>query len=60
MSTKNEDPKQTNNIEELKQEVSACGPGCGCHAGGPSSRIRWIVGAVIILAAGVLVAVEID
>jgi hypothetical protein len=56
MSSKNEDRKPTDNMETRKQEASACGPGCGCHAGGPSSRMRWIVGAVIILAAGVLVA----
>ena len=56
MSSKNADRKPTDNMEALKQEASECGPGCGCHASGPSSRIRWIVGAVIILAAGALVA----
>ncbi|MBU0716001.1 MAG: hypothetical protein KJ964_11645 [Verrucomicrobia bacterium] len=56
MNTKNEDQKPSDNIEALKQEASACGPGCGCHAAGPSNRVRWIVGAIIILAAGVLVA----
>ncbi len=56
MSTKNEDPKPTDNMEALKQEASACGPGCGCHAAGPASRVRWIIGAIIILAAGVLMA----
>ena len=56
MSTKNADRKPTDNMEALKQDASECGPGCGCHAGGPSSRMRWIVGAVIILAAGALVA----
>ncbi|MDP2990028.1 MAG: hypothetical protein Q8O57_05630 [Kiritimatiellota bacterium] len=56
MTAKNEDHKPTDNMEAPKQEPSACGPGCGCHAGGPAGRIRWIVGAIIILAAGVLVA----
>jgi len=56
MTTKNEDPKPSDTIEALKSEPSACGPGCGCHTGGPASRVRWIVGAIIILAAGVLVA----
>lgn len=56
MSTKNEDREKTNNMEAPKEEASSCGPGCGCHSGGQSSRIRWIVGLVIILAAGVLVA----
>ncbi|MBU4211741.1 MAG: hypothetical protein KKD33_04070 [Verrucomicrobia bacterium] len=56
MNTKNEDPKPTDNMEALKQEASACDPGCGCHAAGPSNRVRWIVGVIIILAAGALVA----
>jgi len=56
MSTNNEDRKPSDNMEALKQEVSACGPGCGCHAVRPACRMRWTVGAIIILAAGVLVA----
>jgi len=56
MSANHEDRKPTDNMDVLKQEASACGPGCGCHAGGPASRVCWIVGAIIILAAGVLVA----
>lgn len=55
MSTKNEDRKPTDNMEALQQEASACGPGCGCHAGGSAGRVRWIVGIVILLVAGVLV-----
>ncbi|MFH1968907.1 MAG: hypothetical protein ABIJ53_01165 [Verrucomicrobiota bacterium] len=56
MTAKNEDRKPINNMEAPKQEALACGPGCGCHATGPSNRVRWIVGAIIILAAGALVA----
>lgn len=56
MSTKNEDRIPPDNMETLEQEASACGPGCCCHAGGPPSRLRWIVGLIIILAAGALVA----
>lgn len=55
MSIKNEDLKPTNNTEAPKPE-EACGPGCDCHAAGPACRARWIVGAIIILAAGMLVA----
>jgi hypothetical protein len=54
MKTKNEDRNPNDNMEALKQETPACGPSCGCHAGGPASRTRWIVGAIIIIAAGVL------
>ena len=56
MSTKNEDVHLPDNMEALKPEASACSPGCGCHGGKPACRARWIVGAIIILAAGVLVA----
>lgn len=56
MNTKNEDRNPTDNMEKLKHEASECGPGCGCHAGGSSNRMRWIVGVIIILAAGALVA----
>ncbi len=56
MSTNNEDRQQADNMDAPKQEMPACGPGCGCHAGRPSNRMRLIVGAVIIVAAGVLMA----
>ena len=56
MSTTSEEPKSSNNMELLKQEASACGPGCGCHTVGPSSRNRWVVGVIALVAAGVLVA----
>jgi hypothetical protein len=56
MSENHEDQKPSDNREALEQEGLACGPGCGCHAGGPAGRVRWIVGAIIILAAGILVA----
>ena len=56
MTTKNENSNSPDNMELLKQEASACGPGCGCHAAGPSSRGRWIIGVVVLVAAGVLVA----
>ena len=56
MSTMNEGPKPSDNMELLKQEAKACGPGCGCHAAGPSSRIRRIIGVIVLVTAGVLVA----
>ena len=39
----------------VKEEASACGPGCSCTAG-QSGRTRWVLGAIIIVAAGVFVA----
>jgi len=56
MNTSNKDRQPDGNTEAPKQEAPACGPGCGCHAGGPSSRMRRIVGTFIIIAAGALVA----
>ena len=56
MTTKNDNSSSPDNMEVLKQEASACGPGCGCHTAGPSSRIRRTVGVIVLVAAGVLVA----
>ena len=56
MNPPNEDQKQTDNMELLKQQASACGPGCDCHAVKPQGRIRWVVGMIVLLAAAVLVA----
>jgi hypothetical protein len=56
MNLPNEDRKQTDNMELLKQQAAACGPGCGCHAPGASSKMRCVLGAIVLVAAGTLVA----
>ena len=56
MTTSNDNKNQPDNMELLKKEASACGPECGCHAGGYSGRTRMIVGAIVLIAAGVLIA----
>ena len=57
MSTPNEEPKPSNPMEALKREASSCcGPGCCCNSTKPSSRCRWLVGVLVLVAAGVLVA----
>jgi len=56
MTTNNDSSKPTDNMELLKKDASVCGPGCGCHAGGSSVRIRLIIGVIILVAAGVLAA----
>ena len=56
MNPPNEDRKPTDNMELLKQQAAACGPGCGCHAPGASSKMRWVLGAIVLVAAGTLVA----
>jgi len=43
-------------MNEQKQEAGACGPGCSCGTSGSGGRGRWIIGIVVLLIAGVLVA----
>ena len=57
MSIINNDSKQNDNMEASKQEASDCGPGCACNAAGPAGKTRrWIVGVIVLVAAGALVA----
>ncbi|HBA82704.1 MAG TPA: hypothetical protein DCZ95_01300 [Verrucomicrobia bacterium] len=56
MSTQDNEPTPPDNMERLKQAASACGPGCACQPTGRSFRIRWTIGLIVLLAAGVLVA----
>ncbi len=56
MSSSNEDRKQTDNMELLKQQASGCAPGCDCHAAGPLRRKRVILGTIVLLVAVALVA----
>jgi len=56
MSTINEDRKQPENEATPKEQASACcGPGCGCGAGTKSSNARWVIGAAVLVIAGLLV-----
>jgi len=56
MNPPNEDRKPTDNMESLKQQAAACGPGCGCHATGTPGKMRWVLGVIVLIAAGTLVA----
>lgn len=56
MSKGTDNTKPADNMELLKEQASACGPGCSCNAGAPSNRMRWIVGGIILVAAAALVA----
>lgn len=55
MTTNNEDPKPADNMELLKQQVSACGSDCGCHGPKAPGKMRWVIGIVVLVAAGALV-----
>lgn len=55
MNTPNEDGKQSDNMELLKQQASACDTGCGCHATAMPGKMRWVIGTIVLVAAGVMV-----
>lgn len=55
MNSPNEGRKQTDNMELLKQQASGCGSGCGCHPTGTPGKMRWVIGALVLVAAGVMV-----
>ena len=56
MSTTNEDGKQPEKTEPMKQEgASCCGPGCGCGTAAKLNKARWVVGVIVLAAAGVMV-----
>ncbi len=47
--------------EELKEMPKGCGPGCNCGtAGGGSSRVKWVVCGVVLLAAVATAAVHVS
>ena len=55
MKTPDEDGKPTDNMESLKQQAAGCGPGCGCNSTGTPGKTRWVIGAIVLVAAGALV-----
>lgn len=55
MNSPNDDGKKPDNMELLKQQAAACGPECGCHAPSRAGKWRWVIGVIVLIAAGVLV-----
>jgi MYXO-CTERM domain-containing protein len=55
MNLPNEDSKPTDNTELTKPPAASCGPGCGCHATGTPGKTRWVIGVIVLAAAGVMV-----
>ena len=55
MTINNENPKPTDNMELLKQQASACGSECGCQAPKAAGKMRWVLGALVLVAAGAMV-----
>jgi hypothetical protein len=56
MNTPNENEKPTNNMESLKQQAAACDSGYGCHVTGTPGKTRWVIGVIVLVVAGALVA----
>jgi hypothetical protein len=55
MSTTNENGEQPEKMESVKEGTACCGPGCGCGTGAKPNNARWVVGVIVLAAAGVLV-----
>lgn len=52
----NKDSKPTDNMGLPKTQDPACGSGCDCHAQGSTGKARFIIGVIVLAAAGALVA----
>ena len=57
MSQENDQPKPAENMDSPKPAAPVCGPECACHSTKPAaaSRTRYLVGAIILLAAAGMV-----
>lgn len=55
MNTTNEEPQASDNMKLLKQQAEGCGAGCACHGSGASGKARWVICAIVLAVAGVLV-----
>jgi hypothetical protein len=55
MNTPNEHGKPSDNMGLLKQKAAGCDSECSCHATGTPGKTRWVIGAIVLVAAGVMV-----
>lgn len=51
MNTPSADLGKTGDREPMEQQPPACGPRCDCHTMESSSRVRWVLGAIVLGAA---------
>lgn len=56
MQTTNDNERLGDNVKSLEPRPETCDAGCGCCASGRTGKIRWIAGAIVLVAAGILVA----
>jgi len=55
MNTPQGSENQSEGSEPLKNDNATCGPGCGCNAGAKAGKTRWILGVLVLAAAGAMV-----
>ena len=55
MNSPNKDRKQPEKAESVKEGTACCGPGCGCGTAAKPNKARWVVGVIVLAAAGVMV-----
>lgn len=55
MNPTNEKTEPRDNMELLREEATECAPGCACHGNGALGRVRWVLGAIILLVTAGLV-----
>lgn len=59
MNAPNEEQKNdanSKNPELPGQQAASCGAGCGCHSAAGPGKTRWVIGLVVLAAAGVMAA----
>ena len=56
MNTPNKSSKPGDSNESPKPQSADCGSDCSCHATGKPGKTRWVVGVIVLAAAGVLAA----
>ena len=59
MNTPNENGKPGDNMASPKPQAADCDSGCSCHATGKPGKTRWVIGVIVLVAVGVLVARDI-
>jgi MYXO-CTERM domain-containing protein len=56
MNPPNENVKPGGNVDGPKPKAGGCEAGCGCHTASKPGNKRWVIGVILLAAAGVLVA----
>lgn len=55
MKTQDDEAEGPDNMDLLRRKAEDCGPACSCNAAKPPGKARWVIGAIVLVAAGVMV-----